>query len=261
MYRFPHLIRAIHGLLLDRVAKPSGIQFYKTVIREKQRMKKSNKALSYANAAYQKIKLMILTGEKPPNSRLIPADLEQELGIGRVPIREALIELGRTGLVQNIPYKGAVVGAPPTIEEMKEIFRLKISLEPMLSVFGLAKMDGTHLSELKKTHRKMCSPDVKPEDYFDLNRHFHFTIYEASGFLHLCSIAKKIYQSVDLFRSIYIFSDADLDKFNKEHETILNLIEKKDAEGLKREIVSNLESGRDIYLEAYERMKRFRVTR
>lgn len=62
--------------------------------------------------AYEKIRDMILTGVKLPGTRLVLSDLETELGIGRGPIREALMRLDRSGLVKNIPYKGAVVASP-----------------------------------------------------------------------------------------------------------------------------------------------------
>ncbi len=220
-------------------------------------MKNAKKNISNARIAYDKIKVMILSGEKTPNSRLIPADLEQEVGIGRVPIREALIQLGRTGLVLFTPYKGAVVGIPPTIEEIKEIFLLKMELEPKLAVRGLTKMNRTHLKVIKKAHKKMCSSNVETEDYFDLNKQFHFSLYEAANLPHLCSIANKIYQSVDLFRTIYIFDTKDFNKFNKEHEIILKHIEKNNVKGLKKGLIDNIISGRDTLLEAYERGKFF----
>ena len=218
-------------------------------------MKKLKINISNARIAYDKIKFMILTGEKTPNSRLIPADLEQEVGIGRVPIREALIQLGRTGLVVFTPYKGAVVGIPPTIDEIKEIFMLKIALEPKLAARGLEKMNIKCLKIIKKAHKNMCSSNVETENYFDLNRLFHFSLYEAAGLPHLCSIANKIYQSVDLFRTIYIFDTKDFKKFNKEHEIILHHIENNDAQGLNDGLINNLISGRDTLLEAYERGK------
>jgi DNA-binding GntR family transcriptional regulator len=217
-------------------------------------MKKRKKNISNSLIAYEKIKQMILVGEKTANSRLIPADLEQDLGIGRVPIREALIQLGRTGLVVNVPYKGAVVGVPPTIEEIQEIFLLRMELEPKLATRGLEKMNLKQLKEIKKAHKQMCSPNVKDEDYFSLNKHFHFSLYEPSGLHHLCLIADKILQSVESFRMVYTFAAGDFAKFNKDHERILKRIETADGEGLKKELTKNLISGRDTLLEAYRRV-------
>lgn len=220
-------------------------------------MNNQKKNTSNALLAYEKIKHMILTGEKTANSRLIPADLEQEIGIGRVPIREALIQLDRTGLVVNVPYKGAVVGAPPTIEEIEEIFLLKITLEPKLAAHGLEKMDEVHLIAIRKAHQQMCSSKTRSENYFSLNKQFHFSLYEPSGMHHLCLIADKISQSVEAFRILYNFAERDFEKFNSDHEKILEQIEKGDVIALKKELTNNLISGRDTLLEAYKRINTF----
>jgi len=49
---------------------------------------------------------------------LVLTELEAELGIGRGPIREALMRLDKSGLVKNIPFKGAVVANPPSRREI-----------------------------------------------------------------------------------------------------------------------------------------------
>ena len=69
--------------------------------------------------AYEKIRNLILSGAKLPGTRLVLAELEQELDMGRGPIREALMRLDRSGLVRNVPYKGAIVATPPKLKEMK----------------------------------------------------------------------------------------------------------------------------------------------
>ena len=218
-------------------------------------MKSTKKNISNAQLAYDKIKYMILSGKVVTNSRLIPADLEHELGIGRVPIREALLQLGRTGLVVNIPYKGALVAAAPTIEEIKDIFQLKIQLEPKLAVRGLEKLNTAQIKTIKKVHKKMCSSTVKSDNYFHLNKQFHFLIYEASGLHHLCLIANKIQESVESFRTIYKFERKNFEEFNKEHEEILKHIDNHDAKALAKGMISNITSGRDTLLDAYQKIQ------
>ena len=57
-----------------------------------------NKSFMKSLQAYEKIRDMILTGVKLPGTRLVLSELEAELGIGRGPIREALMRLDRSGL-------------------------------------------------------------------------------------------------------------------------------------------------------------------
>ena len=77
-------------------------------------------------AAYDLIRDMILSGEALPGTRLVLVDLEKKLGVGRGPIRDALMRLDKSGLVQNIPYKGAIVMMPPSSKEIEHIFNLRI---------------------------------------------------------------------------------------------------------------------------------------
>lgn len=61
--------------------------------------------------AYDKIRKLILTGKKKPGARLVLAELERELDMGRGPVREALMRLDSSGLVHNIPLQRAGCGA------------------------------------------------------------------------------------------------------------------------------------------------------
>ena len=105
--------------------------------------------------AYEIIRDMILTGEKLPGSRLILSDLEKELNIGRGPIREALMRLDRTGLIKNIPYKGAIVETPPTRKEIIHIYDLRIDLEVTLGVEAMGNITDHDILNLEKLHVAM----------------------------------------------------------------------------------------------------------
>ena len=98
-------------------------------------------------AAYDLIRDMILSGEALPGTRLVLVDLEKKLGVGRGPIRDALMRLDKSGLGQNIPYKGAIVMMPPSSKEIEHIFNLRIQVE-----CALARAHSTCMRRLK-----MCS--------------------------------------------------------------------------------------------------------
>ena len=112
-----------------------------------------NKSYMKSLQAYEKIRDMILSGFKLPGTRLVLSELETELGIGRGPIREALMRLDRSGLVKNIPYKGAVVATPPTRKEILHIYDLRVNLEVKLAVeanvWTESSMGGPGLKEVR----------------------------------------------------------------------------------------------------------------
>lgn len=74
------------------------------------------------------IRRLILNKKLKPGERIIPGDLADELNVGRATTREALIELEKEKLVENIPYKHTKVKII-THEEMKEICSIRVLLE------------------------------------------------------------------------------------------------------------------------------------
>jgi len=201
--------------------------------------------------AYEKIRDMILSGFKLPGTRLVLSELEAELGIGRGPIREALMRLDRSGLVKNIPYKGAIVAAPPTQKEVLHIFDLRVDLECTLCIEAMENLTKAHMVSLEKLHAKM---EKLPHNHYQFDRQFHSLIHDASTLPHLCNIAQALTFSVESVLNIYQREKIHCIKFNTEHRAILDALKSKDPKRVKQMVEINIKSGFEIIKETYERM-------
>ena len=210
-------------------------------------MKSTMKSLK----AYEILRDMILRGEKLPGSRLILFDLEKELSIGRGPVREALMKLERSGLVKNIPYKGAIVATPPTKKEIVHIYDLRIEVEVMLAIEAMEYLTNEAIAELEKCHSQM---QEFPVDHYELDSRFHFVIYDASKLPHLCNVVRSLRFSVESVLNIYRRNKEHCMKFNKEHGLIIEAIKERDIEKLKRTMAQNIASGLEIINETYEKV-------
>jgi len=69
------------------------------------------------------LRRMIFTGRLRPGDRLPQAEIADELGVSRLPVREAVIELARDGLVETAPHAGAFV-APFDPEVIRQHFEI-----------------------------------------------------------------------------------------------------------------------------------------
>jgi DNA-binding GntR family transcriptional regulator len=203
--------------------------------------------------AYEKIRDMILSGFKLPGTRLILSDLEAEFGIGRGPIREALMRLDRSGLVKNIPYKGAIVASPPTQNEVLHIYDLRVDLEGKLAVEAMTHLTESDFSTLEKLHATMGE---FPKDHYHYDRQFHYLIYEASNLPHLFNIAQALTLSVESVLNIYRREEAHCIKFNIEHRALLDALKGRDPDKVKETLKINIESGLEIIKETYSKMVR-----
>lgn len=198
--------------------------------------------------AYEILRDMILGGEKLPGTRLILYDLEKELNIGRGPVRDALMRLERIGLVKNIPYKGAIVGTPPTQKEILHIYDLRINLEVKLAVEAMEYITDNDILKLEELHAAMQG---MPKDHHQIDSSFHFLIYDAANLPHLCDVARTLRGSVESVLNIYRREKEHCMKFNKEHGLIIEALKKKDLEELKKTMATNIESGLEIIKQTY----------
>jgi DNA-binding GntR family transcriptional regulator len=98
-------------------------------------------------AVYQTIRDRIVAGELRPGDPLVEAQLSSEFGISKTPVREALIALGRDGLVNQVPYHVTRV-ATPRAEDIRQVCQLRTWLEGEIAVEGAVAEDGSLVEEL-----------------------------------------------------------------------------------------------------------------
>ena len=193
--------------------------------------------------AYEKIRDLILAGQKLPGSRLILLDLEAELGIGRGPIREALMRLDRSGLVKNIPYKGAIVAIPPSQKEIFILFNIRQELESQLISEAINNLTPQIIENIVQLHEQMKT--IKT-GFYNLDRQFHTAIHETAHMPHISSIVDKLVESVEAFLTVYVQNPTDEQKFIEEHGRIVEALQARDVTLACDAMRTNVLSGLDI---------------
>lgn len=188
----------------------------------------------------------ILTGKYTPNERLILKDLADYLNLSIIPIREALSLLERDGLVRQIPHQGYTV-APFSVEEMEELFTLRISLESLALEITIKKSNENLISKLysltkemdkyielnKKFKEKLSSQNPRRKKFMSINRDFHLTIATFTGFVHLPSILNNIFDMSERYMNLLEFV-VGLNRIDYlEHLEILKSIKRKDEKSAK----------------------------
>ena len=95
--------------------------------------------LSQAKQAYERIEDMIVRMELRPGSRISEKTLSDMLGLGRTPIREALLRLSCEGVVHVTPRSGVTISGIDTtdqfrlLEVRRELERIMVRRSAQLS--------------------------------------------------------------------------------------------------------------------------------
>ncbi len=210
---------------------------------------KINNRQSLAVKAYEKIIHKIISLEYNPGQHLEENQLVERLGIGRTPIREALLRLAGENMVESQPNKGFVV-RPITLQNTKAVFEGMKILE--LAVASLAvRQDATNLRSKMEASNEKVKLAVKSMDVFGLveaNHDFHMYFADCSHNEYLVravnevrSEAKRLsYLSyaneIDPERSIQIHYESVI----REHDEIITYLGESNEVRLKETIEKHI---------------------
>jgi DNA-binding GntR family transcriptional regulator len=132
-----------------------------------------------AGRAAEVLRRRIVEGSLSAGSRLDLRRLAAELGISRLPLRDALIVLAAEGYVTATPRKGVTV-VESGEEDRAELFDLRWRLEPRASAVGAERVDDAGLAHMGAMLDAMEAA-ASDEEWHDANDEFHDVLLRASG--------------------------------------------------------------------------------
>jgi DNA-binding GntR family transcriptional regulator len=202
-----------------------------------------------AVTAYETIVRKIICLEYQPSQHLEENQLVEDLGIGRTPIREALVRLHGEKMVESHPKKGVIV-RPITLQNTKAMFESMNIMEIGLVDIAINK-DCSNFIEKMKTTNLNVQKAIQANDVFGLveaNHEFHMNFAKCSQneFLvravgDIRTEAKRLsYLSYDNIIDPQKPIEAHYEVVFQEHEKIINTLLEKDGDGLKKLIKDHI---------------------
>lgn len=135
---------------------------------------------STVDRAVRQLRSRILLGQVLPGEQIRQEEMAAELGVSRVPLREALRVLAQEGLLQHERNRGYFV-AKRGLHQLAQIHLMLHQLETAL-MRTIGWPDERLLRELVELNEEMREiveqPDWTP--LLALNRRFHFAIFQLS---------------------------------------------------------------------------------
>jgi len=142
------------------------------------------------------IRELIITGELGAGEQLRQRDLAERFGVSQTPVREAMRRLESEGLVIGDTHRGFTV-VEPAYGRVEENFQIRAALESLAASLAARKIDEDGIGRLAALNDQICRLDENDPSYLDLNREFHFTIYEYARSPLLMSLMRLMWASLD----------------------------------------------------------------
>ncbi|HXV24689.1 MAG TPA: GntR family transcriptional regulator [Alphaproteobacteria bacterium] len=165
-------------------------------------------------------------GRYAPGQRLVEADITQELGVSRGPLREAFRRLAADGILEIQAHKGAAIRRHSRAE-LRELFRVREVLEGLAARLAAERieMPGARERALATWQRlRDVGPSLEVPDVIEDNESFHGTIFELSGNRFLQRVMTPLQMPTYRAAFFRLFRSANRQRSLAQHIAILEAV-------------------------------------
>jgi DNA-binding GntR family transcriptional regulator len=180
-----------------------------------------------AAEAAEVLRQRILSGEIGAGQPIRQEQIAQELGVSRIPLREALKQLEAEGFVTIAPHKGAVVSTL-SAAEAEELFALRLQLEHWLLREAIPRMQEADFAHLDAIIDESRAPDSLTR-WGELNWQFHESLYRPAGRPLSLRFLKRIHDNLDRYLRLQIAVTQDWDRAYRDHQDLVALARDRNA--------------------------------
>lgn len=189
----------------------------------------------------------IMDGKLKMGEKLNTEELARQLGVSRMPIREALKSLEKMGLAESIPYVGVKLVSLEQ-EDVLQIYLMRQLLEPLAAGEACKKITEEQIHELEEIHKEYIpiveADEIDAKKLYLQNRKFHFAIYSISEMDRVCAMIESLWDALSFFKLIYgrdvIKNTNGAKNMIAEHQGYIDALKDRDAERLKKSLYDTL---------------------
>ena len=170
-----------------------------------------------------KLRERILSGEFTPGDRLVEGKLSEEMGVSRIPVREALRALAAEGLVTIEPRRGASV-AVLSDNMAYDMVEVRATLEGLNAKLAAQRRDEQTVERLREFLEKGAQAvrEENVQDFRALNSQFHEMLATIAGNIVLTDLMRSLRD-----RTALLFAPSNMRRAKQnwdEHAQILNAV-------------------------------------
>jgi DNA-binding GntR family transcriptional regulator len=181
-------------------------------------------------AVLSELRRRLAAGILRPGEKVPPEELARELGVSRIPIREALKILEGEGQIVYEPRRGFFV---PTLSlaDLEELYRMRELLETEAIELAVPTLDDETLDRIASNLADADAASARGDlaSYAQANRRFHLDLYAAAERPLLLRTIRQLWDASDAYRALYANDDEHRATAAARHREILTALSRRDA--------------------------------
>lgn len=177
----------------------------------------------------------IVSGEMRPGELYSAAGLGERFGVSATPVREAMLDLGKQGLVEVVRNRGYRVTVLSEAD-LDQITQIRQLLEPTASAEAVPHITETELEALRALASAIVDAAAEGDlvSYVNADREFHLRLLGAAGNPRLVRIVDDLRAQTRLYGLSALVASGRLVDSAQEHVEMCDLIASGDAKKLKK---------------------------
>lgn len=173
--------------------------------------------------AYAYLLGRIRIGELKPGTRLRAEEIAAQIGMSRMPVREAFRRLDTEGYVTIRPNRGAIV-TDHTFEEIQELFEIRSVLEGLAARLAVERIGPPEIAEMGELLRRMKLGQKNADDWMSRHWAFHEYICGLSGRHRLVREIERLHGALEPYLRLWFFHANRPVIAIKDHQELLKVI-------------------------------------
>ena len=206
-------------------------------------MQPADSGESAAATIEKDLRRSIIELELLPGTRLSEQDIATRLGVSRQPVREAMIKLANSRLIEIRPHRGTVV-ARISAREMTEALFVRQSVEMAVVARAAQGFDAWQRKRIDSLIIKQeeASNQLDHAAFRDHDEAFHIAIANGAGVGIAWIAIADMKSHMDRVCNLTLQSEADMHRRVREHRTIMAAIDARDVAGAQQAMANHLGS-------------------
>lgn len=156
-----------------------------------------------SDQVYDLLRQAIVEGDLAPNERVVESEIARRLGVSQAPVREAVKQLAREGLLVHVPRRGNFV-VEISQQDAEYARQVREPLERLAGSLAAARVTEDDLAELdqlvEEMHRAVKAGDVSR--FRDADIAFHSRVVQVAGNPFLSRMWEVLEPSLRALRAI-----------------------------------------------------------